>query len=242
MLVEPRTGVLTALALVLRASCSVEAAATLAEALARAAEWAPDAVVVDVSSTAVEELRLVRTLAERRRRTRLVVVTDDVVAALPELAGVALDGLLQKPVLGEHLFRRIRSALGLPAVRISRDTLSVIEYVADHFTGRCTPGGTGPPGGVSPTHRALRFRNETKLTLKRYVTAMRIEAAKRLLVTTDAKLVSVARQSGFYDDSHLCRVFLATVGIRPGDYRARMQTRFSWQLSNADDRLSSYCA
>lgn len=49
----------------------------------------------------------------------------------------------------------------------------------------------------------------------------RLEHARRLLVTTDDKLYSIARASGFLDAQHLTRAFTRELGIAPSPYRER---------------------
>jgi AraC-like DNA-binding protein len=72
---------------------------------------------------------------------------------------------------------------------------------------------------VSPSHLAHRFRSETGMTVKEYVTRVRVEMAQRLLLETNAKLESIADAVGFCDAPHLSRVFVQYTRQRPGEYR-----------------------
>jgi AraC-like DNA-binding protein len=65
-----------------------------------------------------------------------------------------------------------------------------------------------------------RFRALTGLTPHDYITALRVEAAKKRLLESDS-LTEVALDSGFYDQSHFTHVFIKYVGISPGAYRMR---------------------
>ncbi len=235
-MVEPRPAILTALALLLPASCAVELAATLPEALARAVAWQPDAVVVDLPADSLGDVRLLKTLGTRPGRGGIVVLADNVEVVLRETATAAVGVVLPKPLSIERLSSAIWVVAGLLPRRLSRPALAAIEYVSHHFADRV---GTG--AGAAPlAHVAARFQSQTGLTLKRYTSAMRLEAAKHFLATTDDKLTAVAHRSGFYDDSHLCRVFLAAMGMRPGCYRVHARAHFSRELSNAAPIPSSH--
>jgi transcriptional regulator GlxA family with amidase domain len=51
---------------------------------------------------------------------------------------------------------------------------------------------------------------------------LRIEHAKRLLVTTDDSQERIASACGFYNASHLSAAFLRCVGIRPSVFRSNL--------------------
>ena len=58
-------------------------------------------------------------------------------------------------------------------------------------------------------------------TPAKYITIIRLNAARHLLETTDYGLAVIARKSGFFDDSHLIRAFRAERGMTPGEYRSQ---------------------
>jgi transcriptional regulator GlxA family with amidase domain len=45
----------------------------------------------------------------------------------------------------------------------------------------------------------------------------------RLLAGTDEKLETIARQTGFADANHLCKVFRRHLQVSPGEYRKQMR-------------------
>jgi AraC family transcriptional regulator len=71
---------------------------------------------------------------------------------------------------------------------------------------------------LSSYHFHRVFRAATGLTPHQYVTARRIERAKRLL-TTEMPLIQVAMACGFASQSHFGEVFKANVGATPGRWR-----------------------
>lgn len=55
----------------------------------------------------------------------------------------------------------------------------------------------------------------------RYAEQVRLEAARRDGETTDRTLARVAADTGFGTAENLRRVFVAALGVSPGDYRPR---------------------
>ena len=79
--------------------------------------------------------------------------------------------------------------------------------------------GSGPIAGLSRSHFIRAFRRETGLTPHAYLLDRRFRAASRLLERGEAP-GEVAAACGFFDQSHLNRVFKARMGVTPGAYRA----------------------
>lgn len=76
--------------------------------------------------------------------------------------------------------------------------------------------------GVSPTTLARGYRKRYGCTVGERIRKLRIEAAARALVETDATLSVVALSAGFYDQSHFSNVFRKHMGVTPSDYRSRL--------------------
>ena len=50
-------------------------------------------------------------------------------------------------------------------------------------------------------------------------------AARRLLETTDTLVADIATETGFFDQSHLTKLFKHERGITPGEYRRRHRSQ-----------------
>lgn len=62
------------------------------------------------------------------------------------------------------------------------------------------------------------FRSRFGLTPQAYVTTLRIEHSKKLLIQRES-IAEVALECGFFDQSHFTGTFLKYVGITPGRYK-----------------------
>ncbi len=73
--------------------------------------------------------------------------------------------------------------------------------------------------GYSPFHFSRLFTRSVGIGPGQYLIALRIDAAKRLLLTGDEAVIDVATAVGFDSLSSFTRRFGATVGVSPGRLR-----------------------
>ncbi len=84
-----------------------------------------------------------------------------------------------------------------------------------------------PPGlqelanaaGVHPTHLARVFRQFERCTVGDYVRAVRIDYARRKMLTSRESLVEIALSAGFADQTHFTRSFKRITGMTPSEFR-----------------------
>ncbi len=65
----------------------------------------------------------------------------------------------------------------------------------------------------------LLFKTKLNVSVKEYITSLRIERAKQLLSEDDKTLDVIAEETGFSDYNYFIRVFKKNVGISPLKYR-----------------------
>ena len=82
---------------------------------------------------------------------------------------------------------------------------------------RTTLAQAGRDLGVSPSHLVHSFTGTFGIAPHRYVTARRIDAARRRLLDGEP-IALVAAEVGFYDQAHFTRQFKRHVGTPPGRY------------------------
>ena len=54
-----------------------------------------------------------------------------------------------------------------------------------------------------------------------YLTSLRLKAVMNQLKATDRCISEIALETGFFDQSHLTRIFKKERGLTPGEYRRR---------------------
>jgi AraC family transcriptional regulator len=72
---------------------------------------------------------------------------------------------------------------------------------------------------LTPNHFGRCFKRSTGDTPYRYLTRLRLEEAKRLMLTAQRSLAEIALACGFGDQSHFTRTFTRNVGLSPAAWR-----------------------
>ncbi|WP_448044983.1 helix-turn-helix domain-containing protein [Bradyrhizobium liaoningense] len=72
---------------------------------------------------------------------------------------------------------------------------------------------------LTPSHFARSFRRSTGVAPHEFLSQLRIDEAKRLMLSTKLPLADVALICGFGDQSYFTRVFSRSVGTSPGAWR-----------------------
>lgn len=88
--------------------------------------------------------------------------------------------------------------------------------------------------GMSATMFKATFAKTFGMSPGRYITTIRLNAARERLEKTNLPLSEIAAETGFFDQSHFSRTFKQIRGITPGDYRRQHQS-----TSKGDATVSS---
>lgn len=94
------------------------------------------------------------------------------------------------------------------------------EYIKEHYNDPDISLNTvAAHVSLSPTHFSTIFAQEMSVTFIDYLTAVRMEKAKELLVSTDEKIVSIAFSVGYNEPNYLSYLFKKREGLSPKEYR-----------------------
>ncbi|MFB8005084.1 GlxA family transcriptional regulator [Nocardia sp. NPDC056000] len=100
-----------------------------------------------------------------------------------------------------------------PAIR------AVQQWLPDHLGDDLTVAALARRAGMSERSFARTFRAETGSTPATFIEDLRIEAARRLLESTELTIGAIARQVGYRHGETLHRVFTRRLGTTPERYR-----------------------
>ena len=85
-----------------------------------------------------------------------------------------------------------------------------LEAVADEF-------------GITPNYLSRFFKQETGCSFIQYVTMIRMDRAKELLINTDMQIREIVAGIGYIDVANFTRKFKSYEGVTPGQYRDKMR-------------------
>ena len=175
---------------------------------------------------------VVRTFLEQGRR-------EDVPAFAARYVQ-ALGPAMRNRAFRDHVLLSVRAAAGLAGgerldrrsledpIRFLEETLDAAvarrdesAFVDQHFAEPdLTLAGAAAHAGVTASYLSALFRKELGCTFTQYVTARRLELARRLLLTTSLRPGQAAREAGFRDERHFSALFKKAYGCTPGRFRA----------------------
>ncbi|WP_309120971.1 response regulator [Paenibacillus sp.] len=98
----------------------------------------------------------------------------------------------------------------------------VKSYIHDRYADRITLQEVADAVSMSRTYLASLFKQETGMTILHYIVTVRMEEAKRLLVTSPLKVYEVAARVGYEDSIHFSKLFKEQYGLNPLEYKKRL--------------------
>jgi two-component system response regulator YesN len=140
------------------------------------------------------------------------ILKSDTMTALQSLMQQAIKGVIQEVHQGR---KRMNLEVFEKALNYIRDNFKkpiTLEEVSDHVH-------------ISPYYFSHGFKNFTGMNFIDYVTKLRIDEAKKLLLTTDMSVGDVGKQVGYYDPNYFGRVFKNVVGMPPSKFKVSKKVR-----------------
>ena len=130
------------------------------------------------------------------------------------------------------LFDRDGALIGTTCIYYKRPAISgapdwhgllkpVTEYINAHYAEDIPLEHLAAMVGTSVSNFRRQFAHTLGISPGRYLTIIRLNAARRLLETTDMLFSEIATETGFFDQSHFTKMFKHERGITPGEYRRR---------------------
>jgi AraC-like DNA-binding protein len=98
--------------------------------------------------------------------------------------------------------------------------LRVLQMIGTRYRMRLSIAGLAQEAGLSVRSLERHFIAAFRTTPLRYINRVRLHAARHALVHTRKSLADIAEECGFYDQSHMTRLFTRSFGASPRRYRA----------------------
>ena len=99
--------------------------------------------------------------------------------------------------------------------------LEIARYMQTHYNEKLSLKKLGQVFHMSPKYFSCFFQKHFSRNLTDYLTSIRIECAKKMLVESDADTELISLQAGFSSSSYFIRIFRESLGLTPGQYRKK---------------------
>ncbi len=190
----------------------------------------PPIVMTDVRMPHMDGLTMIERIRELAPETKFILLTayQDFDYARTALRLGVTDYLLKKD-LSEATIRQALENLSkkptpdLPAGTDRTGISPVVERAAAYIRGHYPEpdlriGGVCLACGISASRLSARFRDEMDMTVNEYITFIRLENAKRLLLAGKHKVYEVADMVGYRNQAYFSTIFQEHTGMKPNKY------------------------
>ena len=96
---------------------------------------------------------------------------------------------------------------------------AVVSYLQENYTHSVSLEDLGKWVGLNPRYLCSLYARQTGQTIWVTLRSIRLDAARRLLLSTALSVTEIAMETGFSDSQYFSRVFAAAEGMSPRAYR-----------------------
>lgn len=187
-----------------------------------------DLMISDIKMPLVSGLELAKYLYENHKNTQIILLSAyrDFQYAV-EAIQYRISAYLTKPISTGDLkieLQRVKQILDTESATQTSDKYkSVIqmvkEYIEQNYSSNITLEDAAEYVNISPNYLSALFKQKEQIGFSAYITKVRIEKAKSLLVEPTLKIYNICDMVGYKDVSHFYKIFKEYTGYSPNEYR-----------------------
>ena len=201
------------------------------EALAQIDALRPDIVIMDINIPIMNGLKVIQVSRVKHPNTAFVIVSGyDDFSYCREALRLQITDYILKPVNYEEfggcidtlkisLFERRVLETPEPEAQEGRTITSITRYLQEHMGEDVSLGVLSEEFHLNPQYISQLFKSEIGVGFLAYLTGIRMERAKKLLLTTDLPVAEVSEQCGYGDYRVFTKVFKKNENVTPSQYR-----------------------
>lgn len=201
------------------------------EALTQIDTLRPDIVIMDINIPIMNGLKVIQLSRIKHPNTAFVIVSGyDDFSYCREALRLQITDYILKPVNYEEfgtcidslkisLFERRVSSAAEPEKQEERAITGITRYLQEHLAEEISLSVLAEQSHLNPQYISQLFKSEIGVNFLVYLTNIRMEKAKKLLLSTALSIAEVAEQSGYGDYRVFTKVFKKSEGITPSQYR-----------------------
>jgi len=127
----------------------------------------------------------------------------------------------------QALVNAVKEAIDTAQAEMRPEILVAMQYIEDHIAEALSIRHVSEVVGYHPAYFSNLFKHELGISYSDFLTLLRIQRAKKLLICNEYTLQEIAKQCGFSDLSYFSLKFKRVVGMTPSQWRAKTCERAS---------------
>ena len=199
------------------------------EALAKIDTLNPDIVIMDINIPIMNGLKVIKMSRIKHPDTAFIIVSGyDDFSYCREALRLKITDYILKPVNYEEfgtcidnlkISMYMENVSQEPEEQEERIINSITRFIQEHLAEEMSLSVLSEEFHMNPQYISQLFKNEIGVGFLAYLTSIRMEKAKKLLLSTSLSIGEVAEQSGYGDYRVFTKVFKKSEGITPSQYR-----------------------
>ena len=199
------------------------------DALTKIDTLAPDIAIMDINIPIMNGLKVIQLARIKHPDTAFVIVSGyDDFSYCREALRLQITDYILKPVNYEEFGTCIdnlkialfqRSAAGETAKQDEPTIHGLVRYLQEHLAEEISLSVLAEQFHLSAQYISQLFKSEIGVNFLAYLTNIRMEKAKQLLLSTSLSIAEVSEQSGYGDYRVFTKVFKKSEGVTPSQYR-----------------------
>ena len=199
------------------------------EALAQIDILHPDIVIMDINIPIINGLKVIQMSRIKHPEMAFIIVSGyDDFSYCREALRLQITDYILKPVNYEEFGNCIDNLkISMFEKRAADDQeetqehtiIGIVRYMQEHMTEEISLNVLAEQFHLSAQYISQLFKNEIGVNFLVYLTNIRMEQAKKLLLSTPLSVAEVSERSGYSDYRVFTKVFKKTEGVTPSQYR-----------------------
>ncbi len=199
------------------------------EALSKIDALSPDIVIMDINIPIINGLKVIQLARINHPEIAFVIVSGyDDFSYCREALRLQITDYILKPVNYEEFgscINNLKIALfrsqppRQDTYQEERPIQSITRYMQEHLGEEVSLGVLAENFHLSPQYISQLFKSEIGVNFLAYLTNIRMEQAKKLLLTTPFSVAEISEKSGYGDYRVFTKVFKKYEGVTPSQYR-----------------------
>lgn len=201
------------------------------EALGKIDSLLPDIVIMDINIPIMNGLKVIQSSRLKHPSTAFVIVSGyDDFAYCQQALRLQITDYILKPVNYEEfgtcidnlkvsLFQQRIDSSGADKKQEERVIVGITKFLQEHLAEDISLAALADEFHLNSQYISQLFKNEIGVGFHVYLTNIRMEKAKKLLLTTALPIAEIAEQTGYNDYRVFTKVFKKSENITPTQYR-----------------------